>query len=1032
MASRADIEMQKSSEEALRRRLDRLGWSCITAEQVEAERGSSREVLLKDRLRTALLRLNEWLTRPQADRVIFELENINAVGMAGNRAAHLNLVYGMPLTIDGPRGRESRVVRFFDFDHPQDGLNDFVATSEFAIRPAGEIDQGGRTPATAILDLVLFVNGLPLVAIEAESVPGEGSPESTALRQVLRYVNTTPGLFHCNLLCAVSMGEALVCVAPGGSVDASFRWDPHPLQATDESQAGWDANQRDQAPMTFDLLLPTVILDILRDYVVYEGDAGWLTKRLPRHHQYRAVTASVRRVIEEGGPQGRSGIIAHAAGSDRMSTMMWLATKLRREPRLANPSIVMVTKLAALVEAVSHTFQRSGMPVPERVSNVRDLRNVMADGAGRTAITTLPMLERALASLAPALGDLRSAANLVVIADELSSAEHDQLGASLSQMFPAVALVGFSGTSLEGSVRDVPRPFGNIIDSYSMTHAVADEVLVPVWYEARLPDLAIGGDRSTEQLFASTFGHEDDAGITKVRRSYFNRETLAEAEQRICMVAADIAEHFKERVRPNGFKALVLAPSRVAAVRHARYLNDARVRACPIVSSLSGDGPELQASRDIDPDQIMRAFTDPDGEVEILVVADTLLTSLDAPIQQVLYVDRGLQEHEFLQAAARTAHRFSHEHDGVLSEKTYGLVVDYHGMAGFPEEDVASRETDPESTKWLSQGGSTADLETMCIQAESHFGDRDLDDIWECATLFRSEAETGDAFKADEFQSFDVDYRRLCRLMDWVLPDQAVLPYVGRLARLTEIRGYVRALYLSEDINQYWAGVSAKVKRSVDEYIEARARPLAKPATLSDREFHGKIGELPHDQARTMEMEHALHAFIREHRSGNPTFYDAISRQLDRTSLDMRDRSIGINEGMQIMFDMKSLLLSEGKVAAAHGLSSTTFGIYELIRDALHMESTDISFGERSALYRTDDADVTARGIAIDVERQLERHLSVVDWSSSPDVQREMRRDIKRSLRSAGDYNEEDLSRLAALIVAIARHRAETQRRRRG
>ena len=1032
MTSRADIEMQKSSEEALRRRLDRLGWSCITAEQVEAERGSSREVLLKDRLTTALLRLNEWLTRPQADRVIFELENINAVGMAGNRAAHLNLVYGMPLTTDGPRGRESRVVRFFDFDHPQDGLNDFVAASEFAIRPAGETDQEGRTPATAILDLVLFVNGLPLVAIEVKPALGRGSPESTTLRQVLRCVDTTPGLFRCNLLCAVSMGEALVCVAPGGPVDASFRWEPHPLQAADESQAGRDTNQRDQAPMSLDLLLPAVILDILRDYVVYEGDAGWLAKQLPRHHQYRAVTAGVRRVIEGGDPQGRSGIIAHAVGSGRMSTMMWLATKLRREPRLANPTIVMVTKVVALVEAVSHIFQRSGMPVPERVSNFRDLRNVMADGAGRTAITTLQTLKRALASLAPALEDLRSAANMVVIADGLSSAEHDQLGASLSQMFPGVALVGFSGTSLEGDVRDVPRPFGNIIDSYSMNHAVADDVLVPVWYEARLPDLAIGGDRSTEQLFASTFGHEDDAGITKVRRSYFNRETLAEAEQRICMVAADIAEHFKERVRPNGFKALVLAPSRVAAVRHARYLNDARVRACPIVGSLSGDGPELQASRDIDPDQIMRAFTDPDGEVEILVVEDTLLTPLDAPIQQVLYVDRGLQEHEFLQAAARTAHRFSHEHDGVLSEKTYGLVVDYHGMAGFPEEDVASRETYPESTKWLSQGGSTADLEIMCIQAESHFGDLDLDDIWECATLFRSEAETGDAFKADEFQSFDVDYRRLCRLMDWVLPDPAVLPYVGRLARLTEIRGYVRALYLSEDINQYWAGVSAKVKRSVDEYIEARARPLAKPATLSDREFHGKVGELPHDQARTMEMEHALRAFIREHRSGNPTFYDAISRQLDRTSLDMRDRSIGIDEGMQIMFDMKSLLLSEGKVAAAHGLSSTTFGIYELIRDALHMESADISSGARPALYRTDDADIKAKGIALDVERQLERHLSVVDWSSSPDVQREMRRDIKRSLRSAGDYNEEDLSRLAALIVDIARHRTETQRRRRG
>ena len=399
MVDHSDMDLNSSTEEAERRLLGRAVWSHITAEQGEAERSGGREVLLKGRLRAALLRLNEWMTEPQAERVIFEIENVNAVGMAGNRAVHRHLAYGMPLTVDGPRGRAMRVARFFDFDHPEGGLNDFVVASGF---PISETRQEKQT--LAVLDMVLFINGLPLVVVEVKSAGDAGRLESAALQQVLRYVQTVPDLFHYNLLCILYMGEALVCVAPGGPETASFRWRPSPLQTADEVGPGWDPNRQGPPPTVPDLLSPGTLLDILRDYVVYEAHEGRLVKRLPRYYQYRAVTAALERVQSGQVPEDRSGIIAHAVGSGTQLTIMWFATKLRRELHLANPTIVVVAELSIVADAISQTFQSSGTPVPERISSIAGLRSVLTDGAGRTVITTLQTLKRAISPIGSGSG----------------------------------------------------------------------------------------------------------------------------------------------------------------------------------------------------------------------------------------------------------------------------------------------------------------------------------------------------------------------------------------------------------------------------------------------------------------------------------------------------------------------------------------------------------------------------------------------------------------------------------------------------
>ena len=346
--------------------------------------------------------------------------------------------------------------------------------------------------------------------------------------------------------------------------------------------------------------------------------------------------------------------------------------------------------------------------------------------------------------------------------------------------------------------------------------------------------------RVREELFENVFGGDDDLGATEMRRGYFNRETLAESDRRVQMVAADIANHFTESVRPNGFKALVFASSRVAAMRYAKWLNDLKVSALPLVRAAPGDGPEFQTLGDIDQRQVIDDFADPEKEPEILVVAGTLPFAFDAPVQQVLYLDQELQQIEFQQVAGRLGRRFSHEHDEVLTEKTYGLVVDYHGATRFLEDNPSRHETMQEITAQPHQNDSTDDVAKLCIQAEAYFAGWDRDDVRDCAEAFRSNSDSGEHFDEEAFRQFNTDYRRLSSAMDRMLPDPRILPYVIRLARLTEIRGYVRALYLREDAGRFWDDVSAKAKGYLNEHIDTAERPLVKPAITGGRRIRQK------------------------------------------------------------------------------------------------------------------------------------------------------------------------------------------------
>ena len=1015
-------------EEPARQLLERLGWTYIPSAQLADERHGERGVLLKDRLRRTLLRLNEWMTEADAERAIFELEHIEAVGITRNQAVHEYLTYGLPLTLEGSRGRDIRTVRFFDFEHADDGLNEFVVTTQFRVRRGNERGNLDDDRRMVIPDLVLFVNGIPLVVMEAKSPTLMGVWKTQAIRQLRRYQEAgpewsgsgAPELFRYNLMCVAHCGDHAVFGTLGAPENAYFEWKSVLPYSDEEVRQQFGVKPLGQAQLIVGLLSPAILLDILRDYVVYELSQGRMIKKLPRYQQYRATTAAVKRILEGRRPQDRGGVIWHTQGSGKSLTMLWLATKLRREPRLRNPTIVVVTDRRQLDDQISETFRQCGFPAPEQADSGAELRRLLTSTSGRTVMTTIQKFEEVLTAPEGQLAVLNASENVVVMVDEAHRTQYGRLGAKLSQALPNAVLVGFTGTPIDQSFgRNTMRHFGTLIDSYTIPQSVKDGATVPIFYEARLPDLAIQGAETLDRLFDTLFSDTTEEEKARIKRRYANRETVAEAERRIQMIALDISDHFKAKVRPNGFKAQVVAPSREAALRYAKHLVSFGVRAYPIIATMPNDGPQFQLARELNHQQVVNAFIDPEGEPEILVVVDMLLTGFDAPVEQTLYLDRGLREHGLLQAIARVNRRFSHVHEGVPTEKDYGLVVDYHGVSKDLDDALNSfSPSDVKGAMYELDEDPAPSLEAAAAAAESHFAGRDLDDIWDCLAIFAPDADTEGNYKADVYERFSSDYRQFARLMDRTLPDPKALPYTDRLACLTIIRSRARSLYLQEDASLNWTDIGAKVKRLVDERIDADVRELMKPVSVLDDDFDQKIAEIPHDEARASMMEHTIRSYITERLADNPGFYGKLSDQLELIIKDLRNRVIDAAEAVRRQSELKKTLHNEADIAAGHGLSPVAFAVYELINTngSPRLEGNEDS--------RSTDLDPVRKAIAVDIESAVMHHQEVVDWQSNPDVQREMRRDVKRTLRPTGDYSEGALDDLANQIVEVARHRS--------
>jgi type I restriction enzyme, R subunit len=986
--------------------LERLGYTYVPPDVLDTERETFRDVVLAGRLERALRKLNPWLSDDNLHRAVRAVTNVQAASLIeANEKAHTALAYGIALEQDLGDGRRSQQVRFFDFDAP--ARNDFVVTRQFKVKGATK---------HIFPDVVCFVNGIPLVVMECKN-PGLGEGwKHEALEQFERYQELTerfaglgaPRLFHTVQLHFALCGQDAVFGTVGTPARYYTRWkDAYPMTAEQVAGVAGSERPNPQDVALAGLLAPANLLDIVRNFVVFERDAttGRVIRKVPRYQQFGAVNKSLARAAKARKAEGRGGVVWHTQGSGKSLTMLWLALKLRRDPRHENPTIVLVTDRRDLDDQITRTFHACGYPNPVRAGSVRELRRLLSGPGGRTVMTTVQKFQEAGGIGAggkrvrtPRHPVLSDATNLFVLTDEAHRTQYGSLGANLRRALPNAVFFGFTGTPIDKKDRSTLATFGPYIDQYTIEQAVADGTTVPIFYESRMADLQIIG-QSLDQLFDRVFADRTAQERVAIRKKYATEAAIAQAPRRIEAICLDLIDHYTRYIGPGGFKAQVVTPSRRAAVAYKEKLDELHGPLSAVVMSASNDDDAALVAHHTSADdrkQLIRRFLDADDPLKVLIVCDMLLTGFDAPVEQVMYLDSPLKEHTLLQAIARV----NRTGDG----KDYGLVVDYWGVSQDLQEALEIFSPNDIRGALEPKSDELPRLQARHAAALRFFNRvRDRTDLEHCVAVLEPE---------DVRAEFQVAFRRFSQSMDMLLPDPAALDYADDLRWLGIIRQAARARYRDDALDIGDCG--EKVRKLIDDAIAASGvRILVEQVNLFNGELEKKLAALQSDAAKASEMEHAIRHEIHVRLDEDPAYYQTLRERLVQIIEDRKARRIDEAEQISMLKPLVRDVRGHEQAAAAEGLSETGFAIYGLLTGAGTMRGS-----EQHAHYAVEQV----RDVAAAIESAVAPHVGIVDWSRKGDVQREMRRQIKRRLPD-DVYTKAEQDRLAAALIELLRAR---------
>lgn len=975
--------------------LDALGYSFLEADALGRE--SFRDVVLVDRLRAALRKLNPWLSEENLHRAVRAIADVPAASLLeANEKAHTALCFGITLEQDRGDGKKSHTVRFVDFDNPT--ANDLVVTRQLKIKGQKQ---------HVIPDVVVYVNGIPLAVVECKNPTLGDKWLHEAIEQLERYQELgerfrglgAPHLFHTAQILVATCGQGARFGTVGTPARYFGEWkitEPKPLAAL-RQLVGREPTPQDI--LLFGTLAPAALLDLTQAFVAFERDAtsGRTIRKTCRYQQHRAVTSAAHRARTAKKPEDRGGVVWHTQGSGKSLTMLWLALKLKRDPAHQNPTIVMVSDRRDLDEQITKVFRACGYPNPDHAKTVRDLRRLLEGGAGRTIMTTVQKFQELAADgsgEASGVGPvLNRDSNLFVFVDEAHRTQYGGLAANMRHALPNAAFFAFTGTPIDKKDRSTLQTFGPYIDTYTIEQAVADGATVPIFYESRLAELQVIGS-TLDQLFERVFADRTPDERAAIQARFATEEALAGAPKRIETIALDLLDHFAKFIRPNHFKAMVVACSREAAVTYKETFDRLNAPQSAVVVSTSNDDDERMRRHGIDAPArkaLLARFLDPEDPLQILVVCDMLLTGFDAPVLQVMYLDSPLREHTLLQAIARV--------NRTSDQKTYGLVVDYWGVSSSLQE--ALKVFAPKDVK----GALTPKVDELPRLQARHAA----------AMKFFAKVKQREDLEAfvkvlepeDVRAEFDAAFRRFAESLDMVLPDPKGLPYRKDLSWLGMVRQAARARYRDAALDISDCG--AKVKQLIADAIVAhRVDVLVKEVSILTPEFDEKVEALKDPEAKASEMEHAVRAEIHVRIEEDPAFYTSLRERLEKLIADHRQKRI---DAAKALAELKRMIVEvRGRAGEAErlGLSETGLAILGLIAPP-----------RADMVAEPNQKMIDLAGL---LEEAVAGQLEIVDWPRKDDVQREMRKQLKRRLRVAG-FTEEQLDALANQIVDLLKVR---------
>ncbi len=679
----------------------------VQPEGKQQERESFGDVILIDRLTRSISQINPTIPPNARQQAVREIFNIGSPDLLNNNETfHRYLTEG--ITVEYQKDGDTRGEQVWLIDCKNLENNEFLAVNQFTVIE----DNHNRRP-----DLVLFINGLPLVIVELKNAADEKANLNAAYNQLQTYKREIPSLFTYNALLVISDG----LLARAGSLTAGFNrfltWKTPTGNITSGTAKLNDTNELEI--LTNGLLNRHTLLDLIRHFTVFEKskseapDTGIVSittvKKVAAYHQYYAVNKAVESIVTAASSDGKGGVLWHTQGSGKSLSMVFLAGKLVVNPQLENPTIVMLTDRNDLDDQLFDTFagcQQLLRQAPQQADHRDRVRELLTVNSGGIVFTTVQ-------KFAPADGEtlypqISDRVNIIVLADEAHRSQYgfkatqvnvlDESGNVIGKRtkygfakyirdaLPQACFVGFTGTPVERADINTPAIFGDYIDIYDIAQAVRDGATVPIYYESRLVQVDL--DETGRQLLDELdedLSFEDLTTTQTAKAKQTSVEAIIGSTKRINQIAADIITHFETRQQVNKGKAMIVTISRQVAVNlydaivkirpdwHGDDLNTGKIKV--IITATASDEGNLVAhhSNKSQRQYLAKRLKDPENSLELVIVCDMWLTGFDAPCLHTMYIDKPLKSHNLMQAIARI--------NRVFCEKQGGLIVDYLGLA---------------------------------------------------------------------------------------------------------------------------------------------------------------------------------------------------------------------------------------------------------------------------------------------------------------------------------------------------------------
>ncbi|MDD2284775.1 MAG: HsdR family type I site-specific deoxyribonuclease [Paludibacter sp.] len=888
-----------------------LGWDVLELQMQQQPEQSFRtsfsEVVLKPKLQEALVKINPFLTAPQVDELERKITTFQKNSLLENNQQVLHyLLENTTVSKNELTGELSPTVRFIDFDNLEN--NNFVAISQFKVSVTG-------TDHHIIPDMVLFINGLPVVVVEAKSSKVK-EPIQEAIDQLMRYSeqrgDTGEGnkeLFYYNqILVTTCRTEAKFGTITTRIEKHFYRWtDPYPKTLNDLAHG--QSSPNDQQRLVAGMLDRRNLLDIIRVFTVFAtNDKGQKIKIVGRYQQFRAVKIATQRLIEGKNPMERGGIIWHTQGSGKSLTMMFMVREMKLRPELMSWKIIFVTDRTQLEEQLSETGQSIGFNIksanfinPKNPPNGQSLKELLRNDNSDLVMAMIHKFQENgdLTGL-EIFPELNSSQNILVMTDEAHRSQYSLLAANLDRAMPNATSIGFTGTP----TAKTEKKYKDYIDKYTMRQAIDDGVTLEIVYEGFTHNAEVEDKKGMDDKFADVFS---DYQLTERLQilGFGSRDAYLDSMSTIMDKAKSMVNHYVEHIFSGGFKAQIVANSRIAAVRYKAAI-DAALKAK--IAELEIDNPmlvKLDVLRTLETAVVIsgshndeleiKAYTNGDyhkksikrfklpfgktdeedkslnGNVGIVIVNNMLLTGFDAPIEQVMYLDRVIVAHNLLQTIARV-NRVGPE------GKDKGFVVDYVGVGHHLKRalDVYAEKELQEIVDCISD--DDAELNDL-IKAHQ--------DIWNFLKVYGLEdLSDSDAF-FDVFYDEDIRfeyiklYNTLTSCFNTVLPRKEALEFFNDWKAFTEINALANKHF--RDGRFSMKGIPPKLRAIADEYLISKGieQQVAPISIIADDFFNKVVATKKREKTKAAEVEHAIRHFIDLNIDEDPELFASFAQALE-------------------------------------------------------------------------------------------------------------------------------------------------------